>query len=82
MGLRELKNVVEVVIDVFETAQAVAEPSRSSGVGLGSPGLELADPILEVGDQGVRSAWKTDGPDVVRDGWLGRRWTVEIFVRE
>ncbi len=69
-------------MDVFETAQAVAQPSRSSGVRVGSPGLELADPILELGDQGVRSARKTDGPDVVRNGWLGRRWTVGIFVRE
>lgn len=45
------------------------------------PGGEVVDLIFDLGNQRVRSARKTDGPDVVGYGWfLGR--TIRIFVWE
>lgn len=52
---------------VLEKDQAVGKGSGSLllGFGSGGPGIEAVDLVLDLGDQRVGSAGKTDGPDVV-----------------
>lgn len=68
MGLGEVEDVIEVVMDGFQLGQAVAEPSGGSGnrVGpSGSPGgLEMVEVVLELREQGVRPTWETGGSDM------------------
>lgn len=83
LSLRKLEDSFEGVVDVFETAQAVAEVRGCLLMESGSrgPGGEVVDLVLDLGSQRVRSAGKTDGSGVMRDGWF-LRWTVRILVWE
>ena len=73
LSLREVENVVEMVVDGFEAVQAVAYPGGGSGIQTERPGFEIGDLVLELENQGVRSTGETDGTDVMREGGLGRR---------
>lgn len=76
MGMRKLEDILEGVVQFCQTVQTVAEISGCLLVEFGSrsPGDELVDVVFDLGNQRVRSAGKTDGPDVV-----GYAWTARIF---
>ena len=71
LSLREIENVVEMVVYGFEAVQAVADPGGGTGLGTERPGTEIGDLVLELENQGVGSGGKTDGTDVMREGGLG-----------
>ena len=74
MSVREeVEDVLEGVVYVYDTGQGVGEVIErclcGTGSGGGQDGGEVVDVVLDVGDERVRSAGKTYGPDVV--GHLG-----------
>lgn len=72
MSLREIEKIVEMIVEDLEVVQAVANPGGGSRIGIERPGFEIGDVVLELRNQGMRSAGKTDGTDVMREGRLGR----------
>lgn len=59
VGLGELEEVVEGVVEALELGQAGAEPGGGAAVGVCLPGLEGLDLVFELGDGRMRSAGET-----------------------